>query len=207
LLATGYQSELFDAALNAEGAKADLGKPGCYEVTIAKTICRVRIVATTQEATTAERLLACKPWLEHFERFALTYSDTLSDADLGEEMRFHKGQKLVATLIAIKYPVRFRVLGIRQGEVVVRALASRPVIEAAAINGGYYIFTSGLWGGAYGIDKLTTLETLPLELLASAGQLAAFEHNGRWQNCDAERDLDELRKLTQYLEAMVMPID
>lgn len=207
MLAIGFQGEKFGAALEAVGAKADADKPGCYDVTIAQTACRVRLVSTAEGATTAERLLACKPWLEQTERFAVTYSDTLSDVDLSAEMRFHKSQKLVATLVATKFPVRFRILGIRTGEAVVRAFASRPVIEAASINGGYYIFTSALWKEAYGLDKLVALENQPLEHLAAAGQLAAFEHNGRWQNCDAERDLAELRKLTQHLDSLARRLD
>ena len=202
LLATGFQGDRFVAALEAAGAKTDAAKPGCYDVTIARTTCRVRMVATAQDATTAERLLACKLWLEQAERFALTYSDTLSDVDLSAEMRFHKNQKLVATLVATQYPVRFRILGMRQGETIVRAFAPRPVIEATAINGGYYILTSALWDDAYGLDKLAALENQTLERLAAAGQLAAFEHKGRWQNCDAERDLAELSKLAQHLDSL-----
>ncbi len=198
ILATGFQGEQFGAALETAGAKANADKSGCYNVTIAQKTCRVRLVQTAQDATTAERLLACKPWLEKADRFALSYSDTLSDVDLSAEMRFHNSQKLVATLVAAKFPVRFRILGIRSGEAIVRAFASRPVIEAASVNGGYYIFTSALWQDIYGLDKPVALENQPLERLAAAGQLAAFEHNGRWQNCDAERDLVELQKLAQY---------
>lgn len=202
ILATGYQSERFGSALEAAGAKADAEEANCYVVTIATKSCRVRLVPTAQDATTGERLLACKPWLTQAERFALTYSDTLSDVDLSAEMRFHKTQKRVATLISTKYPVRFRILGIRQGESVVRAFAPRPVIEAAAINGGYYIFTSALWDDAYTLSKLVALENQPLERLAAAGQLAAFEHKGSWQHYDAERDLVELDKLALQIDAL-----
>jgi glucose-1-phosphate cytidylyltransferase len=203
ILATGFQGERFGAALETVGATADAGQPGCYVVTIAATTCRVRLVPTAQDATTGERLLACKPWLTQSERFALTYSDTLSDVDLSAEMRFHKSQKLVATLVATQYPVRFRILGIRHGETVVRAFAPRPVIEMASVNGGYYIFTGKLWNDAYGISKTVALENQPLERLATAGQLAAFDHKGSWQHCDAERDLAELERLAQQIDALV----
>jgi glucose-1-phosphate cytidylyltransferase len=195
ILATGFQSEIFGAALKAVGATADVAQLDCYVVNIAATTCRVRLVPTAQDATTGERLLACKPWLTHAERFALTYSDTLSDVDLSAEMRFHKSQKLIATLVATQYPVRFRILGIRHGETVVRAFAPRPVIEMASVNGGYYIFTGKLWDEAYALSKMVALENQPLECLAAAGQLAAFDHKGGWQHCDAERDLTAINKL------------
>ncbi|MES2047204.1 MAG: sugar phosphate nucleotidyltransferase [Pseudomonadota bacterium] len=202
VLATGFQSEQFIIALEVAGATRHVGSPGCYDVKIAKTACRVRVVPTLKEATTAERLLACKPWLEQAEQFAVTYSDTLSDVDLSDEMRFHKSQGLVATLIATKLPVRFRILGIRTGEAAVRAFASRPVIETANINGGYYIFTKSLWAEAYGLAKLLSLENQPLERLAAAGQLTSFAHNGHWQTCDAERDITELCKLARQLDSL-----
>jgi glucose-1-phosphate cytidylyltransferase len=206
MLATGLHGEQFGISLLNAGAKADADNSDSYEVTIAQAVCRVRIVTVAKDATTAERLFACKPWLEQVDRFALTYSDTLSDVDLSAEMRVHMSQGLVATLVATKFPVRFRVLGIRSGEAIVRAFASRPVIEAASINGGYYIFTKELWKEVYGLDRLGALEDQPLERLAASGQLSAFEHHGIWQNCDTERDLSELSKIAEQLDSMAKKI-
>ena len=199
ILAAGFQSEQFAVALESVGAKVQVTDPLSYDIQIAETMCCVRLVPTANDATTAARLLACKPWLEMSDQFAVTYSDTLSDVDLSAEMCFHKSQKLVATLVATKHPVRFRILGVRQGEALVRAFASRPVIEATSINGGYYIFSRELWNESYGLDNMKPLETQPLERLAASGQLAAFDHKGRWQYCDAERDLVELHKLVEHL--------
>lgn len=200
LLATGFQGERFGAALEAAGA--GVGADGVYALELAGHACRVRLVPTPLEASTAERLLACRPLLAGAERFALTYSDTLSEADLGAEMRFHQGQQLVATLLGTTYPVRFRILGMRQGESLVRAFAPRPVIEAASINGGFYIFTPALWDERYGVSAGVALENQPLERLAAAGQLAAFESKAAWQHCDAERDLAPLARIAQRLRAL-----
>lgn len=197
LLATGLQGERFGDALLAAGAT----KQGdVFQITLGATLCHVRLVPTPVGATTAARLLACKPWLGGAERFAVTYSDTLSDVDLSAEMRFHRQQQLTATLLGTRYPVRFRILGIRQGEARVRAFAPRPVIESTLINGGYYIFTRDLWNSSYGIDPSVALENETLERLAGAGQLAAFEHKGNWQHCDSERDIAELSRLARQLE-------
>lgn len=201
ILSIGFQYELFGPALETLGAKVHAGKSNNYEATIAKKTCHISLVQTAPEATTSERLLACKSLIGNAENFAVTYSDTLSNVDLSEEMRFHKRQKLVATLVAAKFPVRFRILGIRAGESLVRAFASRPVIEAASINGGFYIFTKALWNDCYSLEKQVALENQPLERLASAGQLIAFQHNGTWQNCDAERDLTGLSELAKYFDS------
>ena len=199
VLATGLQGERFDAALLAAGARAD--GQSRYRLTLAGRACTVRLVPTPAEATTAERLLACRPSLGDAAHFALTYSDTLSEADLGEEMRFHREQGLVATLLGTTYPVRFRILGIRQGESLVRAFAPRPVIEAASINGGFYLFTAALWEARYGVVPGVALENGPLERLAAAGQLAAFDGKAAWQHCDAERDLAPLAAIARGLAA------
>ena len=117
--------------------------------------------------------------------------------DLGAELAFHTSEQRVATLVSAKFPVRFRVLGIRSGETAVRAFASRPVIEAASINGGYYLFTQAIWQAQYGLEQADALENKPLEQLAQAGQLAAFAHSGAWQNCDSERDFECIERIAK----------
>lgn len=157
-------------------------------------------IPTPVEATTGARLLACRLALEALGApagFAVTYSDTLSDVDLGALMRFHRAQGRIATLVAANLPVRFRILGIRAGEVLVRGFASRPVIEGPRINGGFYCFTPALWHAVDTLRAEMPLEERPLEQLAAMGELAAFDHPGAWQSCDAERDLVELERLAR----------
>ena len=200
VLATGIQSEQFSVALIAEGATL-AGQPDTYALTIANRPCTVRRVITDTKATTAARLLACKPWLLAACCFALTYCDTLSNVDLSAELAFHSEKGVVATLVGATYPVRFRILGIRQDESLVRAFAPRPIIESTYINGGYYIFDQAIWGEQYGVSADAPLENNPLERLAAAGQLVAFQHKGDWQHYDGERDLASLGRLAHSQQA------
>jgi glucose-1-phosphate cytidylyltransferase len=202
ILALGFQAEHFGPALLASGAQAVPDVADRYTLNLGGVSCQLLLVTTPAEASTGARLLACRAALTALgqrERFAVTYSDTLSDVDLGAEMRFHKKQGLIATIVAAKLPVRFRVLGIRTGEVLVRGFAGRPVIEGASINGGYYVFTPAFWQAVSTLNPDVALENQPLEQLAAAGQLAAYEHKGAWQTCDAERDLAELDRLACQL--------
>jgi glucose-1-phosphate cytidylyltransferase len=204
LLATGLQGTEFRHALVSELGAISSRKDGeCYELSIAGRRCSVRLVPTEVDATTADRLIECTPWLQH-DRFCLTYSDTLSDVDLSAEMRFHREAGLVATLVAAQLPVRFRVLGMRQGEPIVRAFAARPVIEAAPINGGYYIFERALlekyMAGLAGAGII--LESATLEQLATDGQLCAFAHQGAWQHFDCERDVPGLEQAAHRLASL-----
>lgn len=198
ILAVGFQAELFGPELLAIGAKAVQGSLNQYIFVFGERVCRLQLVITHPALSTGGRLLACRSTLEALgerEQFAVTYSDTLSDIDLGAEMRCHKKQGKIATMVAAKLPVRFRVLGIRASEILVRGFAARPVIEGASINGGYYIFSPEFWHAADTLTPKVALEEEPLEQLAAAGQLVAYEHKGAWQTCDAERDLLELNRL------------
>ncbi|RQO58760.1 hypothetical protein DBR47_13910 [Paucibacter sp. KBW04] len=202
LLPVGLQAEEFQRVLREDfGASTDPTQADSYQLDIAGQPCRLRVLSTPVAANTAQRLLACKPWLAHAPHFALSYSDTLSEVDLSAELAFHKAQGTVATLVSTQYPVRFRILGMRQGESLVRAFAPKPVIEAAAINGGYYLFSAKIWEPAFGLDGNSALEAGPLDKLAAQQQLTAFEHRGPWQHCDAERDLAPLNRIAQALAA------
>lgn len=205
VLATGLQGSGFREALESgSGAVASPGDANHYQVGLAGRQCSVRLVATAADATTGDRLLECKPWLDQAERFCVTYSDTLSDVDLAAEVNFHRTTGLVATLAAAQLPVRFRILGMRQDEPIVRAFSSRPVIEAAPINGGYYVFSRELWGnhltGVSGAGIV--LEREVLDRLAKDQQLAAFPHRGVWQHFDCERDLAGLVAAVERLQSL-----
>ena len=202
LVAAGMQAEAIGQALGALGAVTDADDPACHRLALGGRSCAVRVVPTPAHATTGDRLLACRPALDALgrpERFAVTYSDTLSDVDLGAVLRFHLAQGRLATVVGARLPVRFRILGVRAGEVLVRGFADRPVIEAASINGGFYLFSAALWARVQTLVPGVALEEAPLEELAALGELAAFDHRGAWQCCDTERDLPELRRIARIL--------
>jgi len=203
ILSTGVQAESFHDALLSLGAKPSTADLNCYVLDMLGQDHYIRLVESGENTTTGERLLACRPYLNSAKVFALTYSNTLSDVNLGAVYDFHQKHGLVASLVGAQFPIRFRILGIRYNEIKVRAFASRPVIEAASINGGFYYFTDAIWGDEFHLIKNHALENEPLEALAASKQLAAFDHSGKWQNFDAERDLEEIVSLAQALEMKI----
>jgi glucose-1-phosphate cytidylyltransferase len=204
ILSTGTQSEDFHTTLLALGANQSSENHNLYTLNIHNHTCQIRLVESGDNATTSKRLIACKPFLRAAKVFALTYSDTLSDINLAELFEFHRKHGLVASLVGAQFPMRFRILGIRYNEIKVRAFASRPVIEAALINGGFYFFTDQIWNDQYQLTDDSILENQTLETLAKLQQLAAFEHTGKWQNFDSERDLKEVNSLAKELELMII---
>jgi glucose-1-phosphate cytidylyltransferase len=204
VLAAGYQSDILAAVLaTAHSSGADASDPDLFEITINGAPCAVRVVRSADTATTGDRLLACRQYLEPFQWFCVTYSDTLSDVNLTDMQRFHCGHGKVATLMAAEYPTRFRILGIRLGETKVSGFAARPVLGMEPINGGFYFFSNHLFDDRFLGSKPnnSVLEDEPLERLASAQELMAFAHQGAWQNLDSERDLVPLTRILRSMRS------
>lgn len=206
ILATGFQHEDFTQVLMQEmSACTSPSDPTLFQLQLLDQACTVRLVQTPIEADTAQRLLACRPWLPKTGKFCLSYSDTLADINLSAELQFHQKSRVLATLIAAEMPVRFRVLGQRQGEYLVRGFAAKPVIQTVPINGGFYIFDAAFLAGPYLQGQVDSLEKQPLERLVAELQLAAFEHRGLWQHLDCERDIEPLNTVARYLEKLHRP--
>lgn len=195
ILAAGMGYDQFDKELRDLGAIQDPSDKNIYQISVFHQNIQIRVLDTGVNSTTGARLLACKPFVKDAKVFALTYSDTLSDVDLASMYGFHLKHGLAASLLGAKFPIRFRILGIRYNEINVRAFAPRPVIEAASINGGFYYFNEAIWNEQYLLDASHPLEDDFLDALAADKNLAAFDHAGDWQNFDADRDLAEITRL------------
>jgi len=200
ILAAGLQSERFAQVLAADcQAVNDTAEGRGYLAEVAGHRCHIQVLHTEPEANTAQRLLACKTHLQDATTFALTYSDTLSDVDLTAALVFHRAHGTAASVVSTQYPVRFRILGIREGESLVRAFAPKPIIDTAAINGGFYLFNADVWNPIYGLYESAPLEIGLLDGLVARRQLHAFEHRGAWQHCDSERDVATLSLIAQRM--------
>jgi glucose-1-phosphate cytidylyltransferase len=160
------------------------------------------IIPTGPKATTGDRISGVASLLANDPIFAVTYSDTLSNLDLTSELQFHLSHGKVATLAGARIPTRFRILGLRSGDLAVRGFASKPVIQNELINGGFYFFTRTILqpqylGGGSGI----VLEEVILERLAEQLELMAYPMplEAKWHDLDSERSLAPLAALAQTI--------
>lgn len=159
-----------------------------------------RLVDTGAATPTADRVRQVRSFLAGAPWFWVTYSDTLCPVDLVDLARFHLDQGRIATCLAARLPTRFRILGMRRGETLVRGFAAQPVIQNDFINGGFYAFNAEIFGEAFlGHSGRPVLEEAVLESLAAAGQLVAYPYEGPWQYLDGERDLRQLEGLIQTM--------
>lgn len=151
----------------------------------------VTIVDTGPETQTGGRLQRLKEILGE-DDFFLTYGDGLTDANLADELKFHKMSPGSSTVLAVRPPARFAKLEISEISRV-EAVEEKPITEGGWINGGFFIFSNEIFGLLHGDE--TILERGPLEALAEAGRLRAFQHEGFWMAMDTLRDKRHLEAL------------
>lgn len=125
------------------------------------------------------------------EPFMLTYGDGVSNINIAKLVEFHKKQKKIATVTAVRPPARFGQMVLEKQNV--REFQEKPIVGDGWVNGGFFVLEPEII--KYIPDYETIWERGPLERLASAGQLAAYQHNDFWHAMDTFRDVNELNKL------------
>tara|TARA_B100001750_G_C15462452_1_gene575123 strand:+ start:830 stop:1522 length:693 start_codon:yes stop_codon:yes gene_type:complete len=151
----------------------------------------IELVYTGKDTKTGGRLLRLKKYLKNEKTFMLTYGDGVSNINIKKAVRFHKKHGKIATITAVRPPLRFGELKISRKKV--KSFKEKPQVGQSWINGGFFVFNSKVLNFIKG-DQ-TMLEKEPLEKLTRKGQLMAFEHKGFWKCMDTMRDKIFLNKL------------
>jgi glucose-1-phosphate cytidylyltransferase len=195
ILCLGYKGYLIkeffsNYFLHTADVTFDLGR-NRLEVHAAKTEpWRVTLVDTGLQTLTGGRLKRVARYLGN-DDFCLTYGDGVADIDLTALIDFHRRQRTLATLTAVRPPGRFGALQI-QGSQVTR-FQEKPEGGEDLINGGFFVLSPKVLDYIEG-DR-TSWEAEPLQQLARDGQLSAFRHDGFWQPMDTLRDKRLLEEL------------
>jgi glucose-1-phosphate cytidylyltransferase len=153
---------------------------------------KVTLIDTGENSMTGGRIKRVKHYIGD-ETFCLTYGDGVSDINIKELIDFHKDQKTLATLTAVQSPGRFGAFRLDHNQNKISAFKEKPKGDGAWINGGFFVLEPGVMDYIEGDS--TIWERDPLERLASDGELAAYKHQGFWQNMDTLRDKMYLEKL------------
>ena len=152
----------------------------------------INLIDTGLNTMTGGRLLRLKESLKNEETFMLTYGDGVSDIDLTKLLQFHKSHGKIATVTAVRPPVRFGELIINTNNKV-EEFAEKPQAGKGWINGGFFVFNKEIFN--YLENDSIMLEREPLEKLSKTGELMAYKHHGFWQCMDTKRDKDNLEKI------------
>ena len=154
---------------------------------------KVTLIDTGMNTMTGGRLKKVSELLASEECFCMTYGDGLADIDISESIQFHKSHGRMATITAVIPPPRFGGLTL-QGNKVTR-FDEKPSNEGGRINGGFFVLSPKVLS-LIETDN-TSWEQEPLRMLADAGELMAFKHDGFWQPVDTLRDKQLVETLWQ----------
>ncbi len=152
---------------------------------------KINLIDTGKNTMTGGRLKRLKKYINKDETFMMTYGDGLSNINLKKLLSFHKKNKKIATLTAVRPPARFGALKISGNKV--NFFKEKSKLDEGWINGGFFVMQSKIFN--FIKNDQTYLEREPLEKLTKNKQLSAFKHKKFWQCMDTKRDKDNLEKL------------
>ena len=150
----------------------------------------INFVETGKNTMTGGRLKRMKKHIGS-ETFMMSYGDGLSDINLKKLLEFHRKNKKLATLTAVRPPARFGALKIKGKNVIYFREKSK--LDEGWINGGFFVFEPEFFELIKGDN--TYLEREPLEKATKKKQLSAYKYQGLWQCMDTKRDTDKLDKI------------
>jgi glucose-1-phosphate cytidylyltransferase len=122
--------------------------------------------------------------------FCLTYADGVADIDLAALLSEHERGGATATMTVVQPELQFGVADLDEAGTV-RGFVEKPRSEHW-INGGFFCMHPNVFDV---LDDDSVLERVPLQRLASQGQLRAHRHRGFWACMDTYKDAIMLNDL------------
>ena len=95
---------------------------------------RLRVIDTGLKTMTGGRIKRLKKYLKD-ETFLLTYGDGLSNLNIKKLIKFHKKNKKIATLTAVRPPARFGAIKINGNKI--KYFKEKSKLDEGWINGGF----------------------------------------------------------------------
>ena len=167
-------------------------------IRLQKEFPNLKIVNTGKDTMTGGRILKLKHYFNENENFFMTYGDGLCDVNLNKLKKFHDRHGKIATVTAVRPPVRFGELEITNDRVT--NFEEKPQAKAGWINGGFFILNYKVFD--YIKDDTIMFERQPMGKLANEEKLMAFKHKGFWKCMDTLRDKIILDKMWNEKKAL-----
>ncbi|MFL2883480.1 MAG: sugar phosphate nucleotidyltransferase [Pelagibacteraceae bacterium] len=150
----------------------------------------VNLIETGKKTMTGGRIKKLSKFVNK-ETFMVTYGDGLSNINLKKLLKFHKKNKKLVTLTAVRPPARFGAIKIKND--LVTYFKEKSKSDEGWINGGFFVMEPKFLRFIKGSS--TFLEREPLEKVSKNKQLLAFKHKDFWQCMDTKRDRDRLNNI------------
>jgi glucose-1-phosphate cytidylyltransferase len=156
---------------------------------------QVHLVDTGESTLTGGRLKKLESFIGG-RTFMLTYGDGVANVPLDKLLTFHRAQRGLVTLTAVRPPARFGALEFEGHQI--RHFKEKSTLHEGWINGGFSVVEPGALDY---IESDVMWEHAPMERLASDGKLYAYRHEDFWQCMDTVRDLRYLESLWESGQA------
>ena len=159
-----------------------------------KKLDNIEIINTGINSETGERIKKLKDYLKNEENFLLTYGDGVSNINIKNLIKFHLKHKKIATMTAVRPPVKFGELSVGKNNKVIK-FVEKPQLNKGWINGGFFVLNNKIF--KYLKGKNLVFEKKPLSKLCKDGELKAYMHNGYWKcmdNLSEKNQLEEIYK-------------
>jgi len=151
---------------------------------------KIKVIDTGKNTMTGGRIKRLKNLLKD-DDFLVTYGDGISNVNIKKLINFHKKNKKIVTLTAVRPPARFG--SIKISSKFVKYFKEKSSIDEGWINGGFFVMNSKIFN--YIKSDTTYLERKPFEELSKNKQLLGYKHKGKWYCMDTKRDRDNINNL------------
>lgn len=151
----------------------------------------VTVADTGYNSMTAGRVKRVWPYIGN-ERFMLTYGDGVADVDLHALLQHHERTGATVTLTGVALTQTKGVIEVGDNGLV-GSFREKKKTDGSVINGGFMVCEPGLFDMISGDGSV--LEDEPLPLLAQAGRLGCYKHDGFWRCMDTQRERGQLEAL------------
>ena len=151
---------------------------------------KINLINTGLKTMTGGRLKRLKKIIGN-QTFMMTYGDGISNINIEKLIKFHRKNKKLVTLTAVRPPARFGAIKIKGNNV--KLFKEKDKVDEGWINGGFFVMEPEFLN--YIKNDKTFLEKEPLEIIGKKGQLLAYKHNDFWQCMDTKRDKDLIEKI------------
>jgi len=155
-----------------------------------KFLWNIKLVNTGLNSMTGGRIKLLKEIIGN-NTFMMTYGDGVSNVNLKKLLNFHKKNKNLVTMTAVRPPARFGAIKLKGN--LVKYFKEKSKIDEGWINGGFFVIEPEFIN--FIKNENTYLEREPLEIASSKKELYAYKHNDFWQCMDTKRDKDLLEKI------------
>lgn len=161
---------------------------------------KITFVETGLKSLTGERVRKVKDYIDG-DDFMLTYGDGVANIDIKELVDFHKKQGAIGTLTGVRPLTKFgiihhnkednKVIGFSQN--LVGEFIDKENYHDFLINGGFMVFKKEMLDRILP-DSMVEEQFIPL---AKEGQLAMYDHKGKWKAMDTYKEVEEMNQYWQ----------